>query len=167
MDSDGRKTCVAGRIASRAHPLLRPQAAVGNVTTVATFDPIQSQLPEGVAVDKQGNIYVGFYPSGQILKITPDRKQSIFATLDVSGNVGGGLVGFAFDNDGDLYVCDASGKPATHGIWKVDRNGATSRIAALDPTGFPNDLVFDKDGNLYVTDSYLGEIWKISKIWRG
>jgi sugar lactone lactonase YvrE len=140
-------------------------AALGIVTTVATFDPAppQSQLPEGVAVDKEGNIYVGFYPTGQILKITPDGEQSIFATLDVSGTVGGGLVGFALDKEGDLYVCDASGEPATHGIWKVSRNGATRRIAALDPSGFPNDLVFDEGGDLFVTDSYLGEIWRISK----
>lgn len=136
---------------------------VGKITTVATFDPNQSQLPEGVAVDKESNVYIGFYPTGQILKITPQGKQSIFATLDVSGSVGRGLVGFALDEEGALYVCDASGEPATHGIWKVDRDGTSRRIAALDPTGFPNDLVFDKDGNLFVTDSYLGEIWKISK----
>ena len=141
-----------------------PHAALDKITTVATFDPTQGQLPEGVAVDKEGNIYVGFFPTGQILKITPDGEQSIFATVDVSGAVpGGGMVGFALDEQGNLYVCNASGVPATHGIWKVDRNGAGRRIAALDPSGFPNDLVFDKDGNLFVTDSYLGEIWKISK----
>jgi sugar lactone lactonase YvrE len=136
---------------------------VGKVVTVATFDQAQSQLPEGVAVDKEGNIYVGFYPTGQILKITPNGEQSIFATLDVTGPVGGGLVGFVFDEEGDLYVCDASGTPATHGIWKVHKDGTTRLIAALDPSGFPNDLVFDEEGNLFVTDSYLGEIWKISK----
>jgi sugar lactone lactonase YvrE len=133
------------------------------VRTVATFDPAQSQLPEGIALDKEGNIYVGFYPTGQIWKITSQGERSLLATLDVVGPVGGGLVGFAFDEEGDLYVCDASGVAATHGIWKVDRNGATHLIANLDPTGFPNDLAFDGDGNLFVTDSYLGEIWKISK----
>jgi sugar lactone lactonase YvrE len=54
-------------------------------------------------------------------------------------------------------------EPATHGIWKVDRNGETRLIASLDPTGFPNALVFDEDGSLFVTDSHLGEIWKLSK----
>src|SRR5579863_4148953 len=122
--------------------------AVGTVVTVATFDPAQSQLPEGVAIDKEGNIYVGFYPTGQILKMTPHGEQSIFATLDVSGSLGGGLVGFVLDEEGNLYVCDASGEPATHGIWKVERSGASRLIAALDPTGFPNALVFDPEGNL-------------------
>jgi sugar lactone lactonase YvrE len=143
---------------------------MSKVITVTTFDPAYLQLTEGLAIDKEGNIYVGFYLTGQIWKITPQGEHSIFATLDVSGSVGGGLVGFALDEEGDLYVCDASGEPATHGIWRVDRNGATRRIASLDPAGFPNALAFDDKGNLFVTDSYLGEIWKISasgeaKVW--
>jgi hypothetical protein len=81
--------------------------ALGKVMTVATFDPTQPQLPEGIAIDKQGNIYGGFYPTGQIWKMTPDGEQSILATLDV-GSTGGGLVGFALDEEGDLYVCDSS-----------------------------------------------------------
>jgi sugar lactone lactonase YvrE len=135
---------------------------LGKIVTVATFDPTQSQLPEGVALDDEGNIYVGFYPTGQILKITPNGTQSILATLDV-GSKGGGLVGFALDEEDNLYVCLASFDPATHGIWKVDHNGTTRQIAKLDPTGFPNGLVFDDRGNLFVTDSYLGAIWKVSK----
>jgi len=149
-------------------PLGVSREAKGKVTTVVTFDP--SQFTEGLAIDKQGNIYVGFYYTGQILKMTPQGEQSILATLDVSGLVGGGLVGFALDEEGDLYVCDASGEPATHGIWKVERSGASRLFAALDPTGFPNAIALDKAGNLFVTDSYLGEIWKISpsgeaKVW--
>ena len=145
---------------------------VGKVITVATFDPTppQSQFPEGLAIDREGNIYVGMYPTGQIWKITPNGEQSILATLDVVGSSGGGLVGLAVDEEGDLYVCDASGELATHGIWKVDRNGASRLFAALDPTGFPNAMAFDEEENLFVTDSYLGEIWKIyrsgeAKVW--
>jgi len=132
-----------------------------DVITILNFDPTEQQLPEGIALDRQGNIYVGFYPTGQIWKISPDGTQAVLATLDV-GTSGGGLVGFALDAAGDLYVCLASFEAATHGIWKVHQNGVTRMFAALDPTGFPNDLVFDRAGNLFVTDSYLGEIWKIS-----
>jgi sugar lactone lactonase YvrE len=135
---------------------------LGKVITVATFDPAQSQLPEGVALDDEGNIYVGFYPTGQILKIAPNGAQSTLATFDVGSN-GGGIVGFALDEENNLYVCLASFDAATHGIWKVDPKGNTSLIANLDPTGFPNALVFDDNGNLFVTDSYLGAIWKVSK----
>jgi sugar lactone lactonase YvrE len=143
--------------------------APGAVVTVATFDPAQSQLPEGLAIDKEGNIYVGMYPTGQIWKITTNGEHSVLATLNV-GSSGGGLVGLAVDEEGDLYACDASFDPATHGIWKVDRNGATRLIAVLDPAGFPNAMAFDEEENLFVTDSFLGEIWKISrsgetKVW--
>jgi sugar lactone lactonase YvrE len=142
---------------------------LGKIITVATFDPTKSQFPEGLAIDKEGNIYVGMYPTGQIWKITPKGEQFILATLDV-GSHGGGMVGLAVDEEGDLYVCDASAEPATHGIWKVDRNGASRLFAALDPTGFPNAVAFNDAGNLFVTDSYLGEIWKVSrsgeaKVW--
>jgi sugar lactone lactonase YvrE len=135
--------------------------ASDKVKTVKKFNPAKSQLPEGIALDKQGNIYVGFYPTGQIWKITPNGDESVFSTLDV-GSSGGGMVGFEMDEEDNLYVCDASFESATQGIWKVDPNGMATLFAKLDPTGFPNDLVFDKDGNLFVTDSYLGEIWKIS-----
>lgn len=143
--------------------------APGAVITVMTFDPAQSQFPEGLAIDKEENIYVGFYVTGQIWKITPHGEQSVLATLDV-GSSGGGMVGLTVDEEGDLYVCDASAEVATHGIWKVDPNGASRLFAALDPTGFPNAMAFDEAGNLFVTDSYLGEIWKVSrsgeaKVW--
>jgi sugar lactone lactonase YvrE len=142
-------------------PLGVSREAKGKVTTVATFNPSQSQLTEGLAIDKEGNIYVGFYPIGQIWKMTWNGEQSILATLDV-GSSGGGLVGMAVDEEGNLYACDASFEPATHGIWKVERNGTSRLFAALDPTGFPNAIALDKAGNLFVTDSFLSEIWKIS-----
>src|ERR1700680_3671755 len=168
---------VAAWLGCAAQDTTRPNLAglpshhrFGKIITVATFDPNQSQFPEGLAIDKEGNIYVGMYPTGQIWKITPKGEQSVLATLDAVGSSGGGLVGLAVDEEGDLYVCDASGAPATHRIWKVDRNGATRLIAALDPAGFPNAMAFDEEGNLFVTDSYLGEIWKIyrsgeAKVW--
>jgi sugar lactone lactonase YvrE len=133
----------------------------GTVRTIRKFNPSKSQFPEGVALDKEGNLYVGFYPTGQIVKITPNGKESSFAKLDV-GTSGGGMVGFEMDEEDNLFVCDATFEAKTHGIWKVDRKGNTSLFAKLDPSGFPNDLVFDRHGNLFVTDSYLGEIWKIS-----
>jgi sugar lactone lactonase YvrE len=66
--------------------------------------------------------------------------------------------------------CNATFEPATHGIWKVERNGSSRLFGALDPTGFPNAIAFDEAGNLFVCDSSLGQIWKISrtgeaKVW--
>jgi len=154
-------TCIGFGVPSVSAGTIADRERHGRVTTIWTFDPTQSQLPEGIALDKEGNIYVGLYPTGQIWKITSDGQQSVFATLNV-GTSGGGLVGITLDGMGGMYVCDATFEAATHGIWHVDQNGATTMLAALDPTGFPNAIALDKAGNLYVTDSYLGEIWKVS-----
>ncbi|MGO4885376.1 MAG: SMP-30/gluconolactonase/LRE family protein [Bryobacteraceae bacterium] len=132
-----------------------------NVVTLVKFNP-QTQLNEGLTIDKEGNIYVGFYNTGEIWKLTPSGKHGIFATLDVTSTNGGGLVGLALDDEGSLYVCDGSGNAATNGIWKVDKNGNARMLAATDPAGFPNGIAIDQAGNLFVTDSYLGEIWKIT-----
>jgi sugar lactone lactonase YvrE len=144
-----------------------PGQALGRVTTVVTFDATQSEFPEGLAIDKEGNIYAALTFTGCIWKMTPNGTQSILATLDVRGGL---LVGLAVDEDGALYVCNATFEPATHGIWKVERNGSRRLFAAFYPTGFPNAMAFDEAGNLFVSDSSLGQIWKISrtgeaKVW--
>ena len=100
-----------------------------NVVTLVKFNP-QTQLNEGLTIDKEGNIYVGFYNTGEIWKLTPSGKHGIFATLDVTSTNGGGLVGLALDDEGSLYVCDGSGNAATNGIWKVDKNGNARMLAA-------------------------------------
>ena len=111
---------------------------------------------------EKGNVYVGFYNTGEIWKLTPSGKHGIFATLDVTSTNGGGLVGLALDDEGSIYACDGSGNAATNGIWKVDKHGNTSMLAATDPAGFPNAIAIDQAGNLFVSDSYLGEILKIT-----
>jgi sugar lactone lactonase YvrE len=51
--------------------------------------------------------------------------------------------------------------PSTHGVWRIGFDGSASRIAALDPNGLPNGITFDHRGNLYVSDSFLGLIWRL------
>jgi sugar lactone lactonase YvrE len=135
--------------------------ALGAVHTVATFDASLSEFPEGLAIDKQGNIYAALTLTGNVWKMTAEGEQSILTHLDV-GSSGGFLVGLAIDAMGNVYVCDDTFESGTHGIWKVERNGEAELFASLDPTGFPNAMAFDKDGNLFVTDSALGKIYKIS-----
>jgi sugar lactone lactonase YvrE len=140
--------------------LVATAAGASGVTTVLAFNPAALEAPEGVAVDRKGNIFVGMAFTGEIKKVTPGGMVSTFADLDPSS---GFLTGLAFDRAGNLYAALASFVPATHGIWRVSQSGATVRFAALDPTGLPNVLAFDRRGNLYVSDSILGRIWKISK----
>ena len=145
--------------------------SVGAVTTVYSFDANSGEYLEGLAIDKAGNVYGGLAFLGQVWKFSPDGTPSLFATLDIGQ--AGAIVGLAVDAEGDLYVCVVSDVEGTHGIWKVSRDGSTVLFAALPPKtnpftgftgfGFPNGLAFDDDGNLYVTDSVLAAIWKITK----
>ena len=50
----------------------------------------------------------------------------------------------------------------THGVWGVTADGQyQERLPGTEDIDFPNSLAFDKVGNLYVTDSFGGAIWRI------
>jgi sugar lactone lactonase YvrE len=134
--------------------------AAAQVQTLATFDPSKGEFPEGVAVDKRQNVYVGLALTGEIRRFAPEGGSSTLATLPIGG---GFLLGLATDARGNIYAALASFDPATHGVWRVERDGLQERIAALPANGGPNALAFDKAGNLYVTDSALGAVWRIPR----
>lgn len=131
-----------------------------NVSLVAPLSAGAAEFPEGLAVDSDGNIYVGMAPTGVIKKVTPQGMVSDFAKLPAPGQ--GFMLGLEFGPDGDLYVAMASFDPETHGIWKVSRDGRkVERFAALETEGFPNVVTFDSAGNLYVSDTIGGGVWKV------
>ena len=135
----------------------------GQLETVVLYDPAIGELPEGIAVDKTGNLFVTLAPLGQIRKITPDGVETVFATLDptiVPPAVG--AIGLAVDAPGDVYACLMSLNPSTHGVWRISRDGYfQDRLPGTDQILFPNALAFDKVGNLYVTDLVMGAVWRI------
>lgn len=132
--------------------------ASGPLEEVASFDSAAGELPEGIAIDRRGTIYVGLAPLGQIRRLTADGTQTVLATLP---NGDGLLIGLAVDARGVVYAALASFDEATHGVWRVERGGASERLAALPANGLPNSLAFDRHGNLFVTDSILGAVWRI------
>ena len=140
---------------------LAPRLAGAAVPTVfRALDPAQGQLPESITTDDVGNIYLSIGTT--VGKITPSGQLSTFASLPVPP--GSFTSGLKFGADGYLYVATAgfTPDPAVAFVWRVAPNGQqVSEYAELDPHGFPNDLAFDADGNLYVTDPILGQIWRI------
>ncbi len=128
------------------------QLSLDHVTIAATG----FKGPEGVTVDREGNIYGGG-ADGVIRKLAPDGKVTEFA------RTGGRPAGMALDRQGNLFVCDV-GKAA---VLKVTPSGGVSVFA--DQVGnlkltLPNFPVFDAEGNLYVsnsTDHVLGSIEEV------
>ena len=68
------------------------------VETVASFDAAKGELPEGLAITDRGVTYVGFAPTGQIVKVADDGSISPVATLPRGQ---GFLVGLALDGRED------------------------------------------------------------------
>ncbi len=150
---------IAGIVIASAFGLLPDVAAAATPTVFKSLDPAQGQLPESITTDEDGNIYLSM--SNVIGKITPSGQLSTFATIPIPD--GAVLSGLKFDEDGNLFAGSAgfTPQPAAAFIWRISTKGKVTKYATLDPNGFPNDLAFDDDGALYVTDPFLGQIWKI------
>lgn len=140
-----------------------PALAGGHVATLISYDRAAGEQPEGVAVDKSGNIYVSLAPLSLIQKLTPKGDLLDFASLPPSGPAGLGVLGLTVDAPGNVYAALVSGDPATQGVYKIDRTGASMRLPGTESISFPNALAFDKRGNLYVTDTILGAVWRIPR----
>jgi sugar lactone lactonase YvrE len=68
--------------------------------------------------------------------------------------------------EGYIYVAVASFNPAlsVSSVWRVSPDGQdVNQFVSLPADSIPNDLVFDPQGNLYLTDSAKGQIWKIDQ----
>lgn len=115
-------------------------------------------IPEGMALDASGNIYVGAFGVGQppsIYKFSPTGMASVFTLFH-------GLnfpVGMAFDKNGDLFVANRS----VNILEYTNDDG----ILSTNPTVFasvnnPYGIVFDAAGNLYEADQGTSSILKFN-----
>jgi sugar lactone lactonase YvrE len=132
-----------------------------HVSTLFTFNPAFGELPEGVAVDKVGNVYVSLAPLSKIVKFSPKGEITDFAFLPTPSPFAFGLLGLAVDAPGNVYAGLASGDVNTQGVYKVNSDGTSQRLPGTEAISVPNALAFDKRGNLYVTDTIFGAVWRI------
>lgn len=133
---------------------------------VAAFDSNKGQFVEGLDI-KDGKAYVGALPTGQI--VTVDLAKGTIADYGATPSFpqnGGALVGLTLGPDGALYAAlniTAAGGPTT-GIYRVAPGGGMATLFASDPAMlFANDLRFTAAGDLLVSDSVSGTIFKITK----
>lgn len=102
--------------------------------------------PEGVAVGQDGMVYAGG-ESGQVYRI-PENG----AKVEEFSNTGGFCLGLALDQSDRIFICDMK----RQAVMVVEKNGRCEVFA--DAVGgkrfkMPNFAVFDRHGNLYVSDS--------------
>jgi sugar lactone lactonase YvrE len=137
-----------------------PAHAGPPIETLASFDPALGQIPESITTDRHGNLYFSWASTSTIQKRTPDGTISTFGTLPVPVFTLGVKVG----PDGCVYTVSTSlSALAGAFVWRICTAGVVEQFATLDATGGPNDLAFDDDGHLYVTDPFLGRIWKLDR----
>lgn len=144
------------------------RAAVG---TISTFGPplagTSCANPEGLAIDLQGNVYtasdIDGATTGTICVFS--AAGALTRTISIPPGPAGvaPLVGMLFEEPHTLFVVDTADGNAPNGrLLRV--NTQTNAVTVLaSGFAFPNSIAEDLLGNLYVSDSALGTINRISQ----
>jgi sugar lactone lactonase YvrE len=132
---------------------------------IVRFNANKKELPEGLAVYND-RIYVDMAPTQEIFSINADGSYQLYGQLPKVSEGNGFSTGLAFDKQGNLYAALASFTPdVTTGIYRIPPGGGDAVLFASDPAmQFPNDLKFDREGNLFVSDSLAASIFRIDAI---
>jgi sugar lactone lactonase YvrE len=133
----------------------------GHVDRFATL-PAGAPNPEGITVDdRNGDVYVtGFgptAPTGPGKVFVFDRDGELLRTLRPTGS-SNALLGIDFHPDThELLVIDFGGAK----VLRVNPFDGTATVftAPVGAMGL-NALAFDKAGNVYISDSFRGTVWR-------
>jgi sugar lactone lactonase YvrE len=178
-------------VTDRENHTIRRITPAGVVSTLAgmaghagsadgTGSSARFDLPNGIAVDSSGNLFVVEYASATIRRITPAGVVTTFAGLAGARGSADGTGsaarfdrprGITIDAAGNLYVADYG----NHTIRKVTPSAVVTTVAgvageagscdgpvATAHFNLPFGVTVDADGNLYVADTYNFTIRKIS-----
>jgi sugar lactone lactonase YvrE len=133
----------------------------GKVERFATL-PTGAANPEGITVDRHGDVYVTTFavtgtPPGRLFVFDDDGRLKREVQVADSSNL---LLGVGFHRIGgteELLVID-------FGAGRVLRvnpfSGASTVFATVTGASGLNALAFDRAGNVYISDSAQGIIWR-------
>jgi DNA-binding beta-propeller fold protein YncE len=132
----------------------------GKVDRFATL-PAGAANPEGITVDQRnGDVYVTTFavtgtPPGKLFVF--DRDGDLRREVEITGSTNF-LLGVAFHPDTrELLVVDFGAGQ----VLRVNpHSGASSVFATVTGSSGLNALAFDRDGNVYISDSAQGIIWR-------
>jgi gluconolactonase len=135
------------------------QGTIGKVTPEGKGE-VFVELPEGsigngIVFDRAGMMYVADYSGHNVLRIDPrTRAVAVFAHQSALSQPNDLAIG----PDETLYASDPNWKESTGQLWRIDRDGATTRLA--DGMGTTNGIEVSPDGKtLYVNESVQRNVW--------
>jgi sugar lactone lactonase YvrE len=143
-------------------PFVSMHAAAWDRGTVQRFAtlPAHAPNPEGITVDRHGDVYVtGFDPigttgPGQVFVF--DEDGHLKRVLQPTG-ASSALLGLAFHPlTHELLVIDFG----NGNVLRVDPHSGAATVFSAIPGGGLNALTFDRVGNVYISDSGRGVVWK-------
>jgi sugar lactone lactonase YvrE len=172
-------------VADENNQRIRKITPTGTVTTLAgstsgstdgDVSVAKFSNPGGIAIDADGNLYIGDTGNHRIRKITPAGVVSTLAgstqgITDADGSAArfNKPTGVIVDDDGNIYVADDDNER----IRKVTPSGTVTTIAGGFAPGFtdgvaedatfrsPTGIALDDAGNIYVADRHNHSIRKI------
>ena len=122
---------------------------------------------EGLAISPRNEIYAAAQAERVIYRITPGGKVSAFANFGLNAD-DIYIVGLAVAGDDSVYAAVMGcGRTDLNGVWRADTSGQLTLAYPMPVTtgacggSIPNALAFDDNGNLYVTESAQGEVWRL------
>src|ERR1700676_527464 len=109
--------------------------------------------PTGLALDREGYLYVSCRNDGTIHRVAPDGRSQLW----VEGM--GVATGIAFDTIGNLFVGDRSGT-----IFKISSDRQIFVFATLEPSVAAYHLAFSPTGELFVTGPTTSSFDRVLRI---
>jgi len=136
----------------------RVPVSLYKISSNYTVKPFVTSLtnPTGLAIDRNGNLFVSCRHDGTIHRIPPDGR----AELWMEGM--GIATGIAFDGYGNLFVGDRSGT-----IFKISPSREIFVFATLEPSVSAYHLAFHPSGELYVTGPTTSSYDRVYRITQG
>ncbi len=137
----------------------------GVADVVANY-PESKFVPEGIAIDEAGELYIGSIHTGQLVRLS--ENPSVLVKRGDSWSV----FGMRFHVDGSLWfasaavpeLADVEDDAGQTGIFRLDTSsGVITRAAVLpqyEQKQVLGDLVIADDNTIYATDSLTGAIYR-------
>lgn len=119
---------------------------------------------ENLLITSEGKILVVSHLDGTVWEVSPSGEKKIFLRIPEST-----LAGISANRDGMITVVGTENKIPS--IFMVDASGKVTAKVRIPQAIFLNGLSALSNGDLLITDSYKGVIWKFSpkdkrvKVW--